>query len=51
MGVELKKIKWKCDVLTGTMDASVFRLAANNRNKGWHYYITLLQPLKCCLLI
>lgn len=34
------------------MDVSVFHLAADNKNKRWHYYITLLQPLKhCCLLI
>lgn len=51
LGAELKESKHKCDVLTGTTDASVFRPAANNRNKRWHYYITLLQPLKCRLLI
>lgn len=41
----------KMEILTGTMDVSVFRLAANKKNKRGHYYITLLQPLKCCCLL
>lgn len=28
-----RKVSAKCDVLTGTMDASVFRLAENNKSK------------------